>query len=143
MSNAGDFLLELARPRERRVTIRGVTITVREPNGLQLVEKQRRQHEDTVLPDGTVERRRRKDADDIGLAYLVSVCALNEQGAPLWSDEDALSIVRGRTEVAFPIIDAVTEFIGQEKKVSRPTSASTTGSPLPSDIGQSNTASEA
>lgn len=105
-----DPLLELAEVRSDRLTIAGQPVIVREPSALENLEYM---------------SRRVKDQVD-GIAYLLSCCVVKEDGTPRWTLEQAQVVARGRVEVFTPLILAITAFISREKKVSQPSSDSTT-----------------
>lgn len=121
-------LLELATVRSEKVTIAGETLTVTEPSALQLIERNSRMRAPEELDDqGKPKPRKLLDnAQELGLAYLISVCVKDESGHPSWTEEEALTIATGRNEVALPIINAITGFIGREKKASPIASDSST-----------------
>lgn len=104
-------ILELARVRTETLTIAGDAIIVREPSALENIEYR---------------QRRLKDMSD-AIAYLISECVTDQEGARSWTFEEAQVIARGRMEVWSPIVAAITGFLTREKKVdSLPPSDSTT-----------------
>lgn len=103
-------LLELATVREETVDIAGEKIRVREPSALQMLEHRR-------IRNGDPEQKIAGDPSK-ALAYLIQTCCVDGEGNPLWSESEALTLANGRQEVALPLINAVTGFIGREKKVS-------------------------
>jgi hypothetical protein len=111
-------LVELAAVRSEDVEIAGESVTVREPSALQMIEHRRLRNGDTEQKvDGDPGR---------ALAYLIHVCCVDQTGAPLWTEDEALTLANGRQEVALPLINAITGWLGREKKVSPTTSDSGT-----------------
>lgn len=104
-------LVELAELRQEEIEIAGEKITVREPSALQMIEHR---------------SRRVKDSGE-ALAYLIHACCVDPDGKPLWTEAEALTLANGRQEVALPLINAITGWLGREKKASPTTSASGTG----------------
>lgn len=103
----------------------GREFIVRQPSALQLIDHRRRQWEevetDETDSNGQKKKRQqlRSDGTERGLAYLVSVCVLDADGKPAYTEEQALRIVSGNPDVAFPFINAVTGIISTEKKASQ------------------------
>lgn len=130
--NELDPILEAARLRYDTFTVLGRKFTVRQPSALQLIEHRQRQWETVEtgeVDDEGVPKTRRKlraDATERGLAYLISVCVLDEHGSQPYTDEQGLMIVNGNPDVSMPFITAVTEVLGGEKKASARTSDSGT-----------------
>lgn len=124
-------LLDLARCRTETIKVAGETFVVYEPSALQLIEHRQRklEPEETDEQGKPKPRRLREDATERGLAYLIANCVRDEHGHPAWTEDEAFVIATGRAEVAMPIITAVTEFMGREKKASDPPSDSGTASP--------------
>lgn len=93
-------------------------ITVREPSALQMIEHRRIRNGDPA----------EKIEGDAGaaLAYLVHACCVGPDGKPLWTKDEALTLANGRQEVALPLINAITGWLGREKKASPTTSDSGT-----------------
>jgi hypothetical protein len=136
-----DRLLELARVRTETLTVAGEVLTIVEPSALQLIERRQRMYEPRAEgEDEDTPRRMYPDATERALAYLISVCVKDDTGQPRWRESDAMVIARGRADVAMPIINAVTGFIGREKKDSPPTSASGTDSQSRVDTAASESA---
>lgn len=136
-----DRLLELARVRSETLTVAGETLTIIEPSALQLIERRQRMFEPRAENEKEdAPRRMYPDATERALAYLIAACVRDDTGQPRWNENDAMVIARGRADVAMPIINAVTGFIGREKKDSPPTSASGTDSLSREDIDRSESA---
>lgn len=113
-------LVELAAVRHEEVEIAGEKITVREPSALQMLEHRR-------IKNGDPTEKRQPDPGR-ALAYLIHECCVDTEGKPLWTEDEALVLAMGRQEVALPLINAITGWLGREKKVaSPPTSDSGTG----------------
>lgn len=109
-------LLELAEVRHEEIEIAGEKITVREPSALQMLENRRIKNGDPA---------EKREPDQAGaLAYLIRECCVDIEGKPLYDEREALILANGRSEVALPLINAITGWISREKKVSTPTSAS-------------------
>lgn len=106
-------LLELATVRTELVTIAGETVTVREPSALETIEYR--------------SRLQKKDGMAEAVSYLIGACVVDDKGAPIWTPEEADRVGRGRSEVWTPLVNAITGFMGREKKVPlTPSSDSTT-----------------
>jgi hypothetical protein len=127
-----DPILEAARLHYDTFTVMGRQFTVRQPSALQLVGYRQVQWEEVETGEedehGKPKKRRqlREDATEQGLAYLVSVCVLDDAGKPAYSLQHALQIVTGNPDVAFPFINAVTALLSGEKKALATRSASGT-----------------
>jgi hypothetical protein len=136
-----DRLLELARVRTERIQVKGEWLTVTEPSALQLIERRQRMWEPPA-EDAKEDAPRRMwpDATERALAYLIAVCVKDETGELRWSEDDAMVIATGRADVAMPIINSVTGFLGKEKKDSLQTNASGIDSPSLAATGPSDTA---
>lgn len=111
-------LVELATLGEEIVDVAGEKIRVLEPSALQMLEHRR-------IRNGDPEQKVEGDSGK-ALAYLIRTCCVDSEGQPLWNEAEALILANGRQEVALPLINAITGFIGREKKVSPATSDSGT-----------------
>lgn len=87
-------LLELAQLKERTITIEGESVRIREPNGLQMMEY----------------RALRKTDLPAAIAILIHECVLGEDGAKLYTLEEAKQIAGGHAKVFTPLIVALTGF---------------------------------
>lgn len=125
-----DSILEAARLNYDTLKVLDREFIVRQPSALQLIEHRSRMWEEveTGEPGGEQKKRRqlRTDATERGLAYLVSVCVLDADGKPAYTEEQCMLIVTGNPDIAFPFINAVTGLVATEKKASAPKSGSGT-----------------
>lgn len=119
-----DPILEAAGLAYDTLTVLGREFIVRQPSALQLIAHRAEQWEEVDTGEeknGVPVKRRqmREDATERGLAYLISVCVLRADGKAAYNKAQALKIVSGNPDVAFPFINAVTGIIATEKKASQ------------------------